>query len=252
MRQRRQKNFTSAAARRLLRLAGESAKTVDEAVRVVTRRLLDGVCCPPTDLEAVAQRLGVVGFEIARLPYPGELREDRDGFRIVLSPDLPDGRRRFTIAHELAHAVFGQTGARWPRFGDELERMCDMIAVAFLMPAEVFANHLRSGPVSLDDIRRLGRTFRVSLLAAAKRCSEFQPVWVFEVNERKVTSGCPLVPKHTELGKLPTTLKSAVTDALAGERVAREVEVEYGRSWQRRFVEGMPTIKGKRALMLIR
>lgn len=235
-----------------MRLAGDNAKTVQDAVRTVTTRLLDGVICPPTDLQEVAKRVGVVAIDVAELPYPGELREDRDGFRVVLAQGLPDGRRRFTIAHELAHAVFGQTGARWPRFGDELEEMCDMIAVEFLMPSDLFVEQLRTAPVSLDHVRALARTFQVSLLAAGKRCSEFQPVSVFEVNERKVTSGCQLIRRNTKLSDLVPDLMTGVADALSGKRVAREVEIYYRRNWHRRFLEGMPTMTGKRALMLIR
>lgn len=73
---RKQRRWNSAAARRIIELAG-SVRRVEEAVRAVAARLLRDVVCPPTDLEALKDRLNVRRIEpIEGLPIPGELRPD--------------------------------------------------------------------------------------------------------------------------------------------------------------------------------
>ena len=71
----RREQWTSAAARRLLEIAG-NPPTIEEAIRIVVDRLLDGVPCPPTDLEAIAARLNITGIQAEDVPFSGELRRD--------------------------------------------------------------------------------------------------------------------------------------------------------------------------------
>src|ERR1700686_5024190 len=97
---RKQERWTSAAARRIVELAGD-VPTVEVAVRTVAARLLRDVTCPPTDLEALKERLNVKRIEpMPGLPISGELRADGDGFVIVYSAPMSEGRKRFTVAHE--------------------------------------------------------------------------------------------------------------------------------------------------------
>ena len=55
---RRTKTSVSAAERRICALAPK-ALTLDEAVKHVVAELMQGVACPPTDLEDVGRKLGV-------------------------------------------------------------------------------------------------------------------------------------------------------------------------------------------------
>ena len=66
--------WSSAAARRLVARFPD-AETVEQAVVCVADNLLEGIRCPPTDLPAVAARLGVVKFRSEPLPVAGELRQ---------------------------------------------------------------------------------------------------------------------------------------------------------------------------------
>ena len=134
----KKRRWTSAAARRIV-TESRSATTVEEAVYVVASRLLEGVPCPPTDLDVLKERVNVTAVEpMARFPMSGELRKGANGLVIVYSSSLSPGRRRFTIAHELGHAVFEGTGPNCPRFGRELEEICNLLAAEFLMPRELF------------------------------------------------------------------------------------------------------------------
>jgi Zn-dependent peptidase ImmA (M78 family) len=94
---------------------------------------------------------------------------------IITAEELPDERRRFTIAHELGHVLIESTGANAPRAGREVERLCDLIATELLMPSARFRERLPE-MLTLSEIWRLSREFRVSFLAAAYRCVELARV----------------------------------------------------------------------------
>ena len=127
--------WRSAAAQRLLKLAG--VDRVDQAVPAVVRQVLEGIPCPPTDLAALCARLNVTEVvDEDDIPVVGELRRENGAFRIVCAAGQSAVRRRFTIAHELAHVLFESTGRGAPRVGADLERLCDMIAAEVLMPAQ--------------------------------------------------------------------------------------------------------------------
>jgi len=207
--------WTSAAARRLLGIAGNPA-TVEEAVRIVADRLLDGVSCPPTDLHAIATRLNISTFQAEDLPVSGELRREGSGFTVVYSSSLSPGRRQFTVAHEIAHAIFESSGPNCPRVGKELERLCDKIAAELLMPRKLFLEC--AGPaVSIGKLFELARTFRLSLSATAIRCAELKGVSVFEVEGDRVTWGHGII-RRGPVKALEHVIRHGVVSSLALER----------------------------------
>lgn len=165
--------WTSAAARRIVAAAGGN-HTVERSVVEVVTRLRAGTHGPPTDLRAVADRLWVQSWRPEPLHVAGELRRNGQGLMIAYASGLPPGRRRFTIAHELGHAFFEQTGRNSPRRGAELERICDLFAVELLMPEQLTKNCLRSAePRSVFDI---ASRFEVSISAAMYRFTELSGV----------------------------------------------------------------------------
>src|SRR2546425_6709108 len=128
----RPKRWRSAAARRILALANENS--IYEALAKVTADLTKHIRLAPTDLKGVAQKLNVAGWHSEQLATTGELRRVGGKFHIVYTSGLNQGRRRFTVAHELGHAFLESTGKNAPRHGSEVEEMCDMFAVHLLMP----------------------------------------------------------------------------------------------------------------------
>ena len=54
---------------------------------------LEGIECPPTNLEAVAPSLNILRFEAEPLPISGELRREAGGFVVVYSSYLSMARR---------------------------------------------------------------------------------------------------------------------------------------------------------------
>lgn len=175
--------WKSAAAQRLMSAAGK--QNVLEAIRGIAADLLHDTECPPTALDTIATRLNarVTGEEIFG---SGELRRGGDGYEVIYATDLSAQRRRFTIAHELAHVVIDRTGPNAPRAGKELERLCDLIAVELLMPAEIFHAQLPQ-VLHIADVFSLSKRFQTSLAATAHRCAELSRSTLFEVARGKLT-----------------------------------------------------------------
>lgn len=213
--QRKQGRWDSAAARRIVEFAGGTS-TVEDAVRAVAARFLHGVACPPTDLEVLKERLNVRRIEpIKGLPISGELRPDGDGLTVVYSASMPEGRRRFTIAHEFGHAVFEQTGPNCPRHGAELERICDMLASEFLMPSEVFMTRLNLN-IHPTEIFRLAREFGTSIAATSVRCAQLLGVSIFQINDAEFEWGFGAIRRKSDLTGCRDALRDSIDAAMAG------------------------------------
>lgn len=165
----RRSYWQTAAAQRVRQVAG--LEDIDRAVEKIAERLVDGLAGPPTDLEALARRMDVTDIRRDEtMLVPGELRETGDGLVVFLLPGLSKTRRRFTLAHELGHVFFERTGRR-PNPSQELERLCDKFAAAFLMPQRVFLAKSGRRP-GLARVRELRQLFDTGLLATLGRVSD--------------------------------------------------------------------------------
>jgi len=187
------KVWRSKAARRLREAAG-GPRSMHQAVSTVAAELLCGVTAPPTDLDAVARKVNVACFLGDDIAGSGELRSGDAGLIIVYSNYLSKARQRFTIAHEIAHAYFESNWVDLSQSSKEIEQLCDMIAAEILMPTPAVSERIKGG-LSIEMILEVARSFRVSMSAAAIRCSELKRATVFEANERSVTWGCGFVRK---------------------------------------------------------
>jgi Zn-dependent peptidase ImmA (M78 family)/transcriptional regulator with XRE-family HTH domain len=140
--------------------------------------------------EAIEQA-GVLVFVLSGAHHQIELEEMR-GFAIAEQP-LPaivvNGRdrspgRTFTLMHELAHVVLGQSaienelepGDAIPAPERRIETFCNSVAAAALMPADalrehpiVMAKHRSKTPWSDEEIAAVARRFGVSRLALLVR-----------------------------------------------------------------------------------
>ena len=207
-------HWTSSAARRLCVMAG-NPPTVPDAVRTVVGRYLDGIESPPTDLERLCPRLNIIDMRVEDIPFSGELRQERDGFVVIYSSTSNGPRRRFTIAHEMGHAIVAASGPGWPRTGRELERLCDMLATEILMPRELFLAHCERD-VSLARVQELARLFQTSLSATSIRCAELLGLSIFEMDGEEVRWGYGVVRKGP-LVKLDHIFLASIKDSLNGE-----------------------------------
>lgn len=180
-------------AKTLLEAAGNPA-TIEDAISSLVSQLLKDTTVPPTNLDALKTRLDIVDIIGEDIPMSGELRRDREGLHIVYSSHLAKDRRRFTIAHEMGHALLNSLGHRLPHSGPEVERLCDKVAAEILMPRDAFLRLLGDG-LTIERLFDLRRAFEVSLSAVAYRCYGLRRDSCFEIHNGNVSWGAGLVTK---------------------------------------------------------
>lgn len=139
---------------------------------------------PITDLDAMCELLGVtvyqaaLGSDLTTTISGGFVDHPVVGFSILVNVEMTPGRRRFTVAHELAHALFHSgPKTKFVLSGttkDVRERFADWFAGEFLMPTEgirrVMEEHGRGTRVTDPvDVVHLQRYFNVSYATALVR-----------------------------------------------------------------------------------
>jgi len=240
--------WTSAAARRVVALAGESVD-VEEAIRILVEQMLWADYEIPIDLERFAQRLNVKEMYSDDLPFSGELRRNGEGYDIVYSSHLSTERKRFTIAHELGHALLETSGKGAPKHGVELERICDKFAAEILMPTQHFRASCGKIP-SVEKVVHLANLYQTSLSATAIRCAELFKATVFEVNGDFVTWGFGIVQKGPLARKDPS-LRMNVTRILETKNNS-EIFSYSTREWGGRWILEGQKLGQNRTLFLFR
>ena len=144
---------------------------------------------PIPDLDPICETLGVtvyrapLGPDLNQAPSGAFLKHPDVGFSILVNLDMTPGRRRFTVAHELAHALFHSDEinqllslGRGPR-----ESFADAFAGEFLMPSEGirrFAEEVGLPPRIADpiDIVHMQRYFKVSWPTALVRLRQLNAI----------------------------------------------------------------------------
>lgn len=144
---------------------------------------------PIPDLDPICETLGItvyrapLGSDLNQAPSGAFLKHPDVGFSILVNLDMTPGRRRFTVAHELAHALFHSDEinqllslGRGPR-----ENFADAFAGEFLMPSEGirrFAEEVGLPPRITDpiDIVHMQRYFKVSWPMALVRLRQLNAI----------------------------------------------------------------------------
>ena len=146
-----------------------------------------GITIPIDNIEDVVKKIGGEIVEKADLDdlYDGTIRKvDQSSFSIVISPFQSEGRKDFTVEHELGHLFlhmgFGVDPDLWSRQNDtiyrrfgtsEQEYQANEFAAALLMPqkeylSELLRNKTDDGKVCISEIADY---FHVSNAAAGNR-----------------------------------------------------------------------------------
>ncbi len=157
----------------------EDARRKAEEVRAHLRLGLG----PVGDLDAICELLGVtvyrtgLGPDLEAAVSGAFLKHPKVGFSVLVNLKMTPGRRRFTLAHELAHALFHSDRHTFVISGptkDGQERFANAFAGEFLMPTEGIRRAMEEhgiGP-QIDrpaDVVHLQRFFRVSYATALVR-----------------------------------------------------------------------------------
>jgi len=137
---------------------------------------LDVNSTPPIDLAHLARSMGVDRITEQDMAVEGRLEQDGKSAEIFLRRGQNVRRRRFTLAHELAHRAIVHNKSPLVAYRravdhDGEERLCDEIAAAILMP-EWWMAGLRPRPNNLSTLRFISAKADVSLSAALVRQRE--------------------------------------------------------------------------------
>jgi len=134
---------------------------------------------PPVPVITLAKDLGLRVFITNPDEWPpslsGLIKRDGDSFRIIVNGDHHEHRRRFTIAHEIAHFILhkdkigdGITDDVLYRSGlsNAVESEANRWAAKILMPDNLVNAEFETG---VNDIRDLAKTLNVSPSAMSIR-----------------------------------------------------------------------------------
>lgn len=139
------------------------------------RSHLDLGAGPVPDVDAVCEMLGItvyrapLGGNLRKAPSGAFLNHPEVGFAILVNLDMTPGRRRFTVAHEIAHALFHSDSDRWvvSRGKGPRETFADGFAGEFLMPSEGIRRYIEEAGMpprvtEAVDVIHIQRYFRAS------------------------------------------------------------------------------------------
>jgi Zn-dependent peptidase ImmA (M78 family) len=132
-------------------------------------------------VRSVAASLGVARIVEEPMSVDGAVLVDGEhGLTIKINSRCGAERRKFTLAHEVAHLLLSEVvhGQAPCRRGRPLEDACDAIAAELLMPAEEAVPFVkRQGESSPEKLRLIAEAFGVSLHVAALRVHEDFKLW---------------------------------------------------------------------------
>jgi Zn-dependent peptidase ImmA (M78 family) len=180
---------------------------------------------------------GMVGSNVHRPLNPEEFR----GFVLVdeyvplvfLNAADFKSAQMFTLAHELAHLWVGQSAAFDLRelqpADDKTEKMCDLAAAEFLVPARLLRQQWREAQRTANPLQFLARHFKVSEIVAARRALDLELIQkpeflrFYEQYRKRQASGPPSTKEKaggnfyaTQLASLGRPFAETVVRAVQG------------------------------------
>ena len=173
----RVKRWFSTAAAALCSYAGQDEPA--SAIRRCADTLLAhaGATEPPVDLNLLASCQRVRKIEHVEMVEAGRLIPDGDGYVIQVNARHPDGKRRFTVGHEICHTFFNEahqssrgsidmtTGLFDIR--EEEEYLCDVGAAHLLLNPRWLLPMAESRNPSLEALLEIARACAASIEATA-------------------------------------------------------------------------------------
>lgn len=158
-------------------MADVRTSNADSSVRghmlLRARALVDAchITVPPVDLARLAREVRIERVRELDIRLDGQLVAlEGGGYEVILSRNAPTTRKRFTLAHEIAHVLLAAEG-RDAGCGDAaVEELCNAMAAELLMPHSFLEMALQPRePLTVALLRQMARRFQCSLEAMAWR-----------------------------------------------------------------------------------
>ena len=178
--------LTDASTRPALELPSDVAGA--EALAVRARSLMASSDGPLCDLQRACERVGLLAFSLDLGPAGGDAAYVEVGNMGValINGSMDPGRRRFDLAHELGHHLFGDAYAPEVSVGgsEGMERLINAFAIHVLLPRDPVTEVWKS---IADQDRRLAAIavsvrFRASWTAT---CSQLRNLDLIDQTERE-------------------------------------------------------------------
>lgn len=155
---------------------------------------------PIQDVDVVCEMLGItiyrapLGPDLRSSPSGAFVNHTEVGFSILVNLDMTPGRRRFTAAHEIAHALFHSDETRYvvSRVRNALETFADEFAGEFLMPQEGVRRFMEEAGMSPQvsdaiDAIQIQRYFRCSFPTTLVRLRQMRVLTAANYDVLKTT-----------------------------------------------------------------
>jgi hypothetical protein len=169
--------WTHPSARLLAELGDPVDVVIERARQLVFEAVEAGWEGPPFDPLMLAELRGIEVLPRQDVVDARIRAEGAGQLTIAFNPALPRGRRRYSIAHELAHSLFPDV-AEQARFRSaetrgtddwQLELLCNMAAAELLMPIGTMATAIGDELLTIDHLLELRSRYDVSVEAMALR-----------------------------------------------------------------------------------
>jgi hypothetical protein len=126
----------------------------------------------PVKLEPLARYQGIKEIREEETGIDGQLfKLASGGYRLILNQRAPRARKRFTIAHEIAHTLLppNEEGAEYNCSNKLIEEICDIVASQILVPIQLLDKVVStsSDTLSIASFFKISKLFVCSLRAAA-------------------------------------------------------------------------------------
>lgn len=190
-----------------------STGTIDEIEAIADQVRLE-LKVPPGPVSSVTRVLESIGVVIVKRPLPPKvdaLVDSKPGHLslLLLNDQMPGGRVRFSLSHELAHLVMHNALTFSMK---DMDNQANQFASAFLMPAQDIKPKLRY--LNLDKLIALSVEWKVSVQALVYRArtlgtisADEQRRWHIQFNRRGYNDHEPIaIPLES-----PSLLKSLIT-----------------------------------------
>ena len=148
-------------------------------------------CDIPVDVERIAEQAGIhiVTSQSNLGRAEGRLLPACGGFCVQLKEPVSQTRKRFTLAHEIGHTLFYSCDGSWPQHQINRtsrqeyvaeERICDLFAMALLMPASRLRQKMPvlsaiPLPYLIHNLQEIAGQFNVSILPLISRLHQIRP-----------------------------------------------------------------------------